>query len=187
MRTPVDNPFAAVNQAFFVQPYKYFAHGFGTPFIQRKTFPIPIAGGTQLLQLPDNTAAVLFFPFPGALQKSVTADLLFREALFAHLLHNFRFRCNGGVIGARQPQRAVALHPPPADQNILEGFVQRMAHVKLAGNIRRRDNNRIWLFRRFPLGMKVFSVEPELIYPVFHFLWIVGFGKLPVHVFCFLL
>src|SRR5258707_8831231 len=36
---------------------------------------------------------------------------------------------DAGVVGTRHPERVVPLHPPPADQDVLERIVQRMPQV----------------------------------------------------------
>ena len=45
------------------------------------------------------------------------------------------------MVGARLPQRVAALHAPPADQRVLHGEGQRVAHVQAAGDVRRRDHD----------------------------------------------
>ena len=41
-RIPVDQTFAAVNQAFFIQADKHFLYGLGQPFVHGKTFTFPV-------------------------------------------------------------------------------------------------------------------------------------------------
>ncbi len=175
VRAPVDDALAAIDQAFFIEADKDLADRFGAALVQREALAVPVAGRTKLLELLDNAAAVFLFPLPRALKESLAADLLFRQAFLAHGLDNFRLRRDGGVVGARNPQGAVALHSAPADQNILQRFVQRMPHMKLPGDVRRRDDNRIRFFLRIAFGVKIFSFQPETINPVFHFLRIIGF------------
>src|SRR5262249_36006086 len=43
------------------------------------------------------------------------------------------------------PERVVAAHPVPADEAVLDGAVQRVAHVELAGDVRRRDADHVRL------------------------------------------
>ena len=63
-----------------------------------------------------------------------------RESLFLaqHLLDLY-LRRNTRMVGAGDPHSIVALHALGTDKDILERVVQRMTHMELTGNIRRRD------------------------------------------------
>ena len=50
-------------------------------------------------------------------------------------------RGDAGVVGAGHPEGVVALHPPPADQDVLQRVVERVAQVQGAGHVRRRDDD----------------------------------------------
>ncbi len=63
---PVDNPFAAVDQALFIEIDEHLLDRLVAALIHREPLTFPIAGGTQLFQLADNPPAILFFPFPCA-------------------------------------------------------------------------------------------------------------------------
>ena len=180
---PVDNALAAVDQALIVKPYKNFFDRLGTAFVQREALAFPVARGTQLLQLLNNPSAVFLLPLPRALQKSVAADILFGKALLAHRLDNLRLCRNGGMIGSRQPQRRISLHPSPADQNILQGLVQSVSHMELTGDVRGRNDNGIWLLLWIRFGVEITTGQPEVINSVLHFLWVISFCKFPAHTF----
>ena len=49
------------------------------------------------------------------------------------------------MVVARLPERVVALHAVPADEDVLERAVQRVAHVEVAGDVRRRDADDVGL------------------------------------------
>ena len=85
------------------------------------------------------------------------------------------------MIRARQPERIIPLHPAETDQDILQRFIERMAHVKLPCNIGRRDHNGIGFLLRVELCMEIVSVQPELIDAVFHILRAVLFGQFLCH------
>ena len=51
-------------------------------------------------------------------------------------------RGDAGVVGAGHPEGVEALHPPPADQDVLQRVVERMAQVQSPGHVRRRDDDR---------------------------------------------
>ena len=78
------------------------------------------------------------------------------------------------MIRARHPEGVVALHPLIADQDILQGVVQGVAHVKLARDIGGRHHDR----KRFPasvhLGVEILLFHPVCVNPILHSLRIVG-------------
>ena len=138
---PVDDARAAVNQALFIQAHKGFAHGAAEALVHGKALARPIAGNAQLAKLLDDAAAVFLFPGPGALQEAFAADVLLGDALGLERLDHLDFRGDGGMVGAGHPQGGVALHAMIANQHILRHFVQRVADVELAGDVRRRHDD----------------------------------------------
>ena len=167
MRTPVDDALAAVNQTFFVIFYKDFLHRLRAAFVHCKAFPLPIAGGTELHQLLINSACILLFPSPCTLHEAISADVILGHAFLAHGFHDFRFRSNGSVIGTRQPKRGIAAHTLPADQNILQGFIQCMSHMQLSCDIGRRNDNCIGNLFGINLCMEAAFFHPLLINAIF--------------------
>ena len=186
VRAPVDDALAAVNQALFIEAHKHLAHRLGAALVEREAFAVPVAGGAELLELLHNAAAELALPLPGAFQERLAADLLLREPFLAHGLHDLRLRGDGSVIGAGQPESAIPLHTAPADQDILQRLIERMTHVELAGDVRRRNHNGVRLLLRVRIGVEILPVHPELIDSVLDVAGIVRFGKFLAHVPAFL-
>ena len=58
---------------------------------------------------------------------------------------------DAGVVHAGQPQHLVALHPPAADERVLDRVVERVADVQGAGHVRRRDDDAV----RLPVAGRV--------------------------------
>ena len=110
-----------------------------------------VARGAQALELLDDRAAVLRAPLPDAADERLAADLLAARALVEQLPLDLRLRGDAGVVGAEDPLRALPEHPVPADQRVLDRAVERVAHVQRAGDVRRRDRDRVVL-RRVALG-----------------------------------
>ena len=91
------------------------------------------------------------------------AVLLLQQALHHHL------RGDARMVGARLPQHVLAAHPLEADQDVLDGIVERVPHVQRARDIGRRDHDgegiglgaaaRLEETAGFPFGIK----------PGFHF------------------
>ena len=59
-----------------------------------------------------------------------------------------------GVVGAEDPLGPPPAHAVVADQRVLDRAVERVAHVQRAGDVRRRDRDRVVLVRR-ALGLGV--------------------------------
>ena len=81
---------------------------------------------------------VVVEPAPRPLEERVAADLLPRRPLGDQLLLDDVLRRDAGVVVAGLPERVEAAHPVPADQHVLDRAVERVAHVQLAGHVRRR-------------------------------------------------
>ena len=54
-------------------------------------------------------------------------------------------RGDAGVIHAGLPEHVLAAHALEADQHVLQGVVERMAHMQRAGDVRRRNDDAIRL------------------------------------------
>ena len=170
---PVDDTFAAVDQTFLVVLDKYFLDCLAAALVHGKAFSCPVAGGAQLFQLFHDSAAVLLLPCPCTFQKCLSADVLFLDALFAHCLYDLGFGCDGGVVGTRQPQSAVAGHALPANEDILQGLIQCVTHVQLSGDVWRGNYDGVRLFLAVYVGSKAAAVVPHLIDAVFELLRLV--------------
>ena len=55
------------------------------------------------------------------------------------------------MIGAGLPEHVAPVHPPIAAEDVLQRVVERMAHVQIAGDVRRRDDDAEGFCAR-PLG-----------------------------------
>ena len=117
-----------------------------------------------MLQLVDNAVAVLLLPFPNAFQELFAAQVITSLAfLFFDNLFNLNLGCQACMVIAGHPQSVVAHHAVPADQDILQGVIQRMAHMQLTGDVRWGDNNTEGLLAFFYFGMKITKLFPEFI------------------------
>src|SRR5208283_3968349 len=80
------------------------------------------------------------------------ANTVPREAFSPKLPLDDILGSDSGVIGPRHPQDLEASEPFVSAKYVLEGIVESMAHVELAGNVRRRDHYRVWRFRAILVG-----------------------------------
>ena len=114
---------------------------------------------------------MLFLPFPDFLDEFLTPEIVSMsdDALLLERALDHRLGGDPGVVGAGKPEDFLAVHPCLASEDVLDGIVEYVTHVKHAGDVGRRDDHGI---SRAPLGHsrrisdKNILVEPELI-PLF--------------------
>ena len=175
VRAPVDDAVALVDKALVVQVYEYLADRLGAALVHGEALAVPVAGGAELFELADDAVAELVLPRPYALEELLTAEVVTGQALLlAEVLLYLDLGCNTGVIGTRHPQCLVALHALGADEDILQGLVECVAHVQLAGNIRRRNNDGVRFLVRIDLGVEEAGIDPELVQLVLDRFRVVG-------------
>ena len=83
------------------------------------------------------------------------------------------------MVGSRKPEGITPLHAAPANQNVLKRIVQRVADVKRARDVGRRNDDRIGLSRRVGGGAEVSPVDPILAPPSLDGLRFIRFIELP--------
>ena len=57
--TPVDDAVSAIDQSLVVEAAEDFEHGIAQSLVHREAFPLPVARGTQLLELVDDGPPIL--------------------------------------------------------------------------------------------------------------------------------
>ncbi len=70
------------------------------------------------------------------------------------LAHHDALRRNSRMVGSRQVKRVVALHAPPARQDVDLGVVEHVADVQRAGDVRRRNDDGTGRARIVHVGAK---------------------------------
>ena len=176
-RVPVDQALAAVDQALFVQAHEGLGDRGGGHRVHGEHAARPVAAGAEPAHLPLDGVAGLLLPLPDFLDELVAAQ---RVAGLA-------FACNGevarddhlggdaGVVGAHLPQRAIATHAVVADQRVLQGVLERVAHVQRAGDVRRRQQDGIG--RAVARGRKRAAAFPLLVQAGFEGFRVVARGE----------
>ena len=99
-------------------------------------------------------------------------------SLVPHGLHDLGLGGDGGVVGAGQPQGRVALHALPADEDVLQGLVPGVAHVQLARDVGRRDDDGVGLLFGVYFRVEIAALHPKVVDAALHLLGLVGFRKL---------
>ena len=82
------------------------------------------------------------------------------------------------MVNTGDPQGGKALHALVAGQNVLQGGVHGMAHVKLAGHVGGRHHDGERLLVRVNLSLEVAAFHPHIINLFFNRLRLVHLGKL---------
>ena len=174
---PVDDAHAAVDEALFVQLHEGLLHRLGAALVHGEALLGPVAGGAQGHQLLLDAGVIFMLPVPHHVQELFPAQIVAGKALFSQLLFHFRLGGDAGVVGAGQPEGAAALHAAPADQNVLHGVVQGVAHVQLARDVGRRHDDAEGLAVPVHVAAEIAFVQPFLIPLVLHLFGLVSGGQ----------
>ena len=161
-RAPVDQVVVLVDVALVVEGDEDLVDGLDVALVEGEALAVVVAGATQAFQLPDDRAAVLLLPLPGAAHELLTAQVLLRESLGAQLLLHHVLGGDAGVVHADQPAGVVALHAMPARENVLDGAVEGVAHVQVAGHVGRRDDDGVGRALGVWLDVEEVAGEPHL-------------------------
>ncbi len=152
---PVDQVLAAVDQPLLVEGDEHLAHRAREPVVEGEPRARPVARAAEPFQLVARISPPCFsFQRQTSSRNFSRPRSWRREAALAEVPLDDHLRRDPRVVGAGQPQRVAPLHAPPADQDVLEGVVEGVAEVEFAGDVRRRDHDRVGLRARFPLPLR---------------------------------
>ena len=157
---PVDEVVVAVDQALVVEVDEDLHDRLHVALVEREALVLVVHRGAEALELLDDRAAVLLAPLPHALDEGLAPDLLAARALLLQRALHLLLGRDPGVIGAEDPLRPPPAHALVADEGVLDRAVERVAHVQHAGDVRRRDGDRVVLVRR-PLGIRVVQARRQ--------------------------
>ena len=142
-RTPVDDPPAPVDDPLLVQADEDGPHRPGEPLVHGEPLPAPVAGVAQAAHLLGDPAPVPPLPLPHPLDEGLPAQVVPGQALSGQLPLDHVLSGDAGVVGARHPESGVALHALTANQGVLNGHVEGVAHVQRPGDVGRRDDDAV--------------------------------------------
>ena len=92
-------------------------------------------------------AAAFDLPGPNPVDEGLAAHLAAGHvaALGLDLALDHHLRRDAGMVGAGLPQHVPAAHALQPAHDVLQGIVERMAHMQAAGDIGRRNDDRVGL------------------------------------------
>ncbi len=105
---------------------------------------------------------MLVCPLPCVLQELLTRQVALLYSLLCQPVHDLGLRGYRRMVGAWHPAGVLPLHACAAHQNVLNGVVQHVPHVQHAGDVWRRNHNRV---RLAAVGLRAeeFVFQPVLI------------------------
>ena len=159
---PVDQPLAAKDLARLEQVEERAADGARADLVEGEPGPLPVARAAHQAELAQDPLLVLVLPGPDSLDQGLAAQVVPGLLLFLEQpLLDDGLGGDAGVVGAGHPEDVVALHPPPADQDVLQRVVERVAQVQRAGDVRRRDHDAVGRPVAGRIGVEIALARPR--------------------------
>jgi hypothetical protein len=166
---PVDQALGAVDQAALVQLDEDLGDGphhlivGGALLAHGEALAGEVGRGTQALELVHDGAAALGLPFPDTLDELLATHFAAAGLLALHQLAlDDHLGGDAGMVGARLPEHILAQHAIEADQDVLDGVVERVTDVERASDVGRRndDGEGLGTLRRPCPGGEGVGLEP---------------------------
>ena len=145
LRVPVHHAQASVDVAFSIQVDKDLDYTFRAFLVHGEGRAVPVARCTQSPQLLQDDSAVLVGPVPGMFQKLVAREVALLDAFGSQFLHHLGLGGNRSVVGAGHPQGILPLHACAAHEDVLNGVVEHVPHVKHACHVGRGNHDGVGL------------------------------------------
>ncbi len=176
-RVPVDQALATVDQAVFVQAHERLDHRVGGHRVHGEHAARPVARRADAAHLALDDVAGLLLPLPHLGDETLAAERVARLALAfgGEVARDDHFRGDARVVGAHLPQRVEAAHAVVAHQRVHQRVLERMAHVQRAGDVRRRQQDRVRL--ALAAGLEHAAALPLFVQAGFELLGVVGGGE----------
>ena len=166
-RVPVHQPLVAVDQALAIQRDEHLPHGGREAVIHGEALARPVERGAEAAELAGDGAARFRLPLPDPLEEGFAAEGLAGDALFGEQAFDHHLGGDAGVVSAGLPERVPPLHAAPADEGVLKGEREGVAHVQAAGHVRRRDHDGEGLGAGTGIGREGAGFLPAFIQPGF--------------------
>ena len=118
--------------------------------------------------MPHDRGAVLLLPLPDLLDELLPAKLVAGDLFLGQFSLHDVLRGDAGMVGAGYPKRGIILHPFPAGQDVLDGVVERVAHVQDAGHVGRGTHDGERAVEGVQVRLEIPLLLPLLVEPGFN-------------------
>ena len=142
VRAPVHDPGRAVDPAALVKGDERGHHRAVVARVHREAKARPVHRRAQQPQLVDDRRPDLLVPGVHAGVEPSAAQLFFGGPFSPELLLDHVLGGDCGVVVAGQEEHLVAGHPLVAGEEVVDGRLEGVPHVQLAGDVRRRKAHR---------------------------------------------
>ena len=152
---PVDLGFFAVSQAAFVEQFKDPLRPFIVFFVARRNFPVPVVGKAEGFLLTRHVGDIAVCPF-------CRRDIVLDGCIFSR---------HAKSIITHRMKDVVAVHAAVAGDDVANGVVADMTHMKIARRIREHFQ---YVVRRLAVVFSAavaFAFCPYMLPFLFYFLW----------------
>ena len=162
---PVHHPLTEVDITLAVPLAEDIHDGIHVRLVHREAQPAPVVRTAKTLHLANDTVAVLLLPFPDALDKLLTPEVLAGQPFGRDTLLDNRLRGDASVVGPRKDEDVVAKHPLPAPKRIHNRVIERMADMQRTRDVWWRNRDAV----RWPPGTQIWlrvktpCLQPSLI------------------------
>ena len=167
---PVHHTQATIDVAFVVKVHEHLHDRLWTYLVHCECCSVPIAWSTQLAQLLEDDATMLFLPSPGMLQKLLTSEVALLDAFLSQLGNHLCLSSNRSMVCARHPTSILTIKTCLTNKDILNRIVEHMSHMQ--------DTCHIWWWNNYSVRLpaiwlrsKELIVHPILIPSWLHLLW----------------
>ena len=174
---PVDHPLAAVDEALVVEVLEGGADGPAWSRVEREREAVPIARGAEAADLVVDDVAVLVDPLPDAVEERLAPEVVPGDPFEGQRSLHHHLRGDARVVLPGKPERLVTPHAVVASQRVFDRGPLGVSQVQLAGDVRRRHDDRertlIGVGRRLEEAGRL----PPLVETLFDRRRLVGFGE----------
>jgi hypothetical protein len=162
-RAPVDDPVRTVDVVLAIEVDKPPHDGAHVVVVHGEALAAVVERGAHPPELGHDRPPVQAEPLPDPRLEGLAPELLPRCPLAQEVLLHHILGRDPSMVVAGLEESVVPLHAPPADERVGQGELERVAHVQLAGDVRRRVGDREGLAAAFGVGLVMALLLPGLL------------------------
>ncbi len=160
---PVDDALGAVDQLVVVELLEDGLDGLGEALVHGEALTGPVDAVAEAAHLARDLTAGLVLPLPDTLDEGLPAEVVSGLALLGELAFDDVLGGDAGVVHAGLPQRLVALHALAAGEGVDQRVLEGVAQVQAAGDVGRRDDDRVRRLLALGVRLEVTALYPALV------------------------